>query len=122
MTDTEIRIKTLLGLISDRVNEISNPRCELIHEHLQELEAEIDKDKKLREIFNNEDRCEKCERVKPDGELLDNVDKIDVFHIDKHPEDGILMCLCEQNHKEIRADNIRDLFNQVMKEENNGNN
>jgi len=55
--------------------------------------------------------------IEKDGELLDNVDKIDVFHIDKHPEDGILMCLCEQNHKEIRADNIRDLFNQAMEGE-----
>ena len=100
MTDTEIRIKTLLGLISDRVNEIKNPRCELIHEHLQDLEAEIKK-------------------LKADSELLDCVDEIPVFHIDKNHSqiNGLLMCLCEQNHKEIRADNIRDLFDQAIKGE-----
>ena len=118
------KIKELVDKYKEK-NENARNEYEVVvmfNDLIKELEAEIDKDKKLREIFNNEDRCEKCERVKPDGELLDNVDKIDVFHIDKHPEDGILMCLCEQNHKEIRADNIRDLFNQVMKEENNGNN
>ena len=44
MTDTDTRIRTLLGLISDRINEIKNPNCDLMHDYLYELETLIAKE------------------------------------------------------------------------------
>ena len=89
---TEIRTNTLIGLLSDRVNEINNPRCELILEHLQELEAAIDKSE-------------------ADTKRLDWIDeKID--NLDICGEGDFYIMINEDLDYEniIRADNIRDLI------------
>ena len=52
------------------------------------------------------------EELSKDTEILNTIDELEVFHIDKN-HSGIKrlrLCLCDKDHQEFEADNIRDLI------------